>query len=64
MKIEPVEVEKMSLTMARIVTHKNLRPELNPAFQKEGYLVDDASWLKEDEFLAAPLYPADKEGTL
>lgn len=60
-RIEPVEVEKTSLTMARIIAGKNLRPELNPKLQEDGYLIDGKMWLKEDEFAAAPFYPAEKK---
>ena len=59
-RIEPVNVKKMSLAMARIISHKNLRPELNPRFQDEGYMIDDSIWMTEEEFRAAPYYPAEK----
>ncbi len=62
-RIEPVEVEKMSLTMARIIARKNLRPELDPKLQEEGYLIDEEAWLREDEFQAAPYYPAEKKAS-
>lgn len=60
-RIEPVEVRKASLTMARIIAGKNLRPELNPKLQEDGYLINSEAWLKEDEFAAAPYYPAEKK---
>lgn len=60
-RIEPVEVRKTSLTMARIITHRNLRPELDPRLQDEGYMIDDSIWMTEAEFQAAPYYPAEKK---
>lgn len=62
-RIEPVEVEKMSLTMARIAAGRNLRPELDPALQEDGYLIDGRQWMRQDEFSAAPFYPAEKKET-
>lgn len=53
MHISVANVEPMSLTMARIITDENIRPELDPQENQNGYFVlddDGYKWFTLDEF--------------
>lgn len=53
-KLTSVDAEPMSLAVARTYTMSNLRPELDPKFSKEGYLIIDdegaVEWYTQREF--------------